>query len=695
MIRDNPKESPSWFSKLAKNAPTIWFVLSSIFTIFIAGYLFFQYSFRLQSIGLWILGFGASGYGLINIFASPRGTDWLRVSNKLLGVVLIFSGFFVLHGWQIQDYIRQLEDARVTAAGYRDTLMKDVKLPFKGGTPWQVQQFLLGTEHEHIEEVRILGINATGTFHPHRSNFQRILEKMLEKNEGDIKILLLHPNSSAFSERVQFEEGKVNLGDGNKPLYSNRIRTEWNASIAILRDIVNHLLEKKENNDVNDFNNKLKKLKPRLKIKLFQQAPNRSIIFVKRKGKKETVKIVKTPKDLETKKYLVLNLYPKSKKLHGQRSLSLLVNEKWTEYCDNLMYFDCLWNDDGTVDFTLDGLVNKTIPPLLEGPSLNECSNRTKLPKYMASSLLDEENGCKDLLSDIPKGGNNIGKLFEDLSKSTDWKLVKKIKLNLRTYHPQEMVKVGSYFYISAVEITKRTEKYKDLDIRVEDGKPDRTEGKGVGHLFKVDGKGNLVDSVTLGDKARAIYHPGGIDFDGKWLWVPVAQYRPHSLSIIYRVNIEDLSVEKVFEFEDHISGVVYNRRDHTLYGMSWGSRTFYTWDLEGHVIRRAQNHSHYVDYQDCQYIKDSYMLCGGTNEYFYPDPKVVKFALGGIALIHLESGIVKHQIPLMLHAGKPKPNPRIVMTGNPVFAEVRGDQLQFYFMPEDDNSTIYIYRPQ
>ncbi|MDA2915903.1 DUF6454 family protein [Nitrospinae bacterium AH_259_B05_G02_I21] len=303
--------------------------------------------------------------------------------------------------------------------------------------------------------------------------------------------------------------------------------------------------------------------------------------------------------------------------------------------------------------------------------------------------------GSVNVVADTSKRGKNIVELFKGLSKSTDWQLVKEVKLDFRTYHPQGMVKVGPYFYISAVEIKERTVKYKDLGILFEPGQPDRTEGKGVGHLFKVDGKGNLVDSVTLGDIARAIYHPGGIDFDGKWLWVSVAQYRPHSLSIVYRVSIEDLSVEKVFEFEDHIGGVVYNREDNTLHGVSWGSRTFYNWDLKGNLMSRAQNGSHYVDYQDCQYVKDSRMLCGGVNIYSYPDPKVGKFALGGIALIDLDTSVAKHQIPLMLHPGKPKPMPRIVMTGNPIFAEVKGDQLNFYFMPEDDNSTIYIYRPQ
>ena len=34
------------------------------------------------------------------------------------------------------------------------------------------------------------------------------------------------------------------------------------------------------------------------------------------------------------------------------------------------------------------------------------------------------------------------------------------------------------------------------------------------------------------------MYHPGGIDYDGRHIWVPVAEYRPNSRSIIYRVPV-------------------------------------------------------------------------------------------------------------------------------------------------------------
>ena len=50
-----------------------------------------------------------------------------------------------------------------------------------------------------------------------------------------------------------------------------------------------------------------------------------------------------------------------------------------------------------------------------------------------------------------------------------------------------------------------------------------------------MDKAGNLQKDIILGE--GDMYHPGGIDFDGTNVWVPVAQYRPNSSAIIYRVD--------------------------------------------------------------------------------------------------------------------------------------------------------------
>ncbi len=81
----------------------------------------------------------------------------------------------------------------------------------------------------------------------------------------------------------------------------------------------------------------------------------------------------------------------------------------------------------------------------------------------------------------------------------------------------------------------------------------------------------------------------------------------------------------EVFRVADHIGAIVHNTDDHTLHGVSWGSRRFYRWTLgrNGKITNadarperlRTLNTSHYVDYQDCKYVGNRRMLCTGVTE--------------------------------------------------------------------------------
>jgi hypothetical protein len=90
------------------------------------------------------------------------------------------------------------------------------------------------------------------------------------------------------------------------------------------------------------------------------------------------------------------------------------------------------------------------------------------------------------------------------------------------------MVKIGDSFFVSSVEVTTPTRRFPEPI----DGH-DRDTGKGIGHLFQIDSKGGLVNDLKL--VAGDAYHPGGIDYDGRHIWVSLAEYRPNSHSVIYR----------------------------------------------------------------------------------------------------------------------------------------------------------------
>ena len=275
------------------------------------------------------------------------------------------------------------------------------------------------------------------------------------------------------------------------------------------------------------------------------------------------------------------------------------------------------------------------------------------------------------------------------LTRATQWRPVAAIPLSFPTYHPQGMVKIGDDFFVSSVDIKIPTKRYPELREGY-----DRDIGQGVGHLFKVDSKGNLVADVTLGE--GSMYHPGGIDYDGRHIWVPVAEYRPNSRSIIYRVDPKTMAATEVLRFGDHIGGIVHNTDDKSLHGVSWGSRRFYKWmlDGEGKVTNadaepeklRVMNRALYIDYQDCKYGGRRRMLCSGLNNYKAAADGPT-FRLGGFEVVDLTNDQAIYQVPIELWSPSGLP-----MTQNPVWVEAGDSGLRAYFMPDDDKSTLFVY---
>ncbi len=282
-----------------------------------------------------------------------------------------------------------------------------------------------------------------------------------------------------------------------------------------------------------------------------------------------------------------------------------------------------------------------------------------------------------------------LNTLIPKLMRATQWEQKAAIALQFPTHHPQGMLKIGDAFFISSVEIKKPTTRY----AAPQDGY-DRDTGEGAGHLFKVDARGKLLASVALGE--GSIYHPGGIDFDGKDIWVPVAEYRPNSQSIVYKVDPETLKATEVFRFKDHVGGIVHNTDDKSLHGVSWGSRRFYKWPLDGAgkitnaatspEQLRVPNPALYIDYQDCHFIGMSRMLCSGLNNYRAGKDGPI-FRLGGLEIVDLKDNRPVYQVPVELWSPSGLP-----MTQNPFWVEPMAEGVRAYFMPDDDKSTLFVY---
>lgn len=275
-----------------------------------------------------------------------------------------------------------------------------------------------------------------------------------------------------------------------------------------------------------------------------------------------------------------------------------------------------------------------------------------------------------------------LSRRLKTITRNNTWSLVTQIKIRFKTFHCQGMVRIGDEFWVSSVEMSEPV-----------DGVIDRSKGKG--HLFRISSAGTMLADIAIGE--GSIYHPSGIDFDGTHIWIAAAEYRPDSSAIIYKFDPVQQRLTEVFRWEDHIGGIACDKETNTLHGISWGSRRFYRWGLDekgtagvpgGAAIDHAvDNTSFYIDYQDNQCLGGREMLYTGLSVYRRPGGSSV--ALGGLDIIDLERGVPVHQVPVQLWS----PMTGAVMTQNPSYFELMpDDRIRAYFMPDDNESTLYVY---
>lgn len=262
---------------------------------------------------------------------------------------------------------------------------------------------------------------------------------------------------------------------------------------------------------------------------------------------------------------------------------------------------------------------------------------------------------------------------FENVSRSTTWTNTGSLRLDFNTHHPQAMEVVGDRIYLSSVEIIERPEKYPEPV----DGY-DRSPGKGVGHLFVLERNGDLLKDVVLGE--GDMYHPGGLDVDQDGnIWLPVAEYRPDSEAIIYKVDPSTFETQKMFAVDDHVGGVVRDQETGRLVGQSWGSRRFYEWSTSGQQKARWLNDSHFIDYQDCEYVASRKTLCSGIAALPAQPGAGTPYELGGFALLDLRTRSIMHEIPTQLWSTAGR-----VVTRNPTDIDAVGNHLTMYAAPDD-----------
>ncbi len=267
-------------------------------------------------------------------------------------------------------------------------------------------------------------------------------------------------------------------------------------------------------------------------------------------------------------------------------------------------------------------------------------------------------------------GDEPLVRAFRQLDRSTPWELVDRVALDYPTYHPQGFALVGDRIFLSSVEVIKAPVKYPEPQNGY-----DRSPGKGVGHVLVLTRDGELLRDIELG--RGHMYHPGGIDFDGRRVWVPVAQYRPDSRAIVYTIDPRTYQVRREFAYADHVGGIVRDYETGDLHGVSWGSRRMFTWTLAGQLLETTQNRSHLLDYQDCAYVDRGKQICSGVTGL--PTAAGDSYELGGLALLDLESDAILHELPFPYFSSAGH-----VATRNPVALELDRGVIRLLAAPDD-----------
>jgi hypothetical protein len=78
----------------------------------------------------------------------------------------------------------------------------------------------------------------------------------------------------------------------------------------------------------------------------------------------------------------------------------------------------------------------------------------------------------------------------------------------------------------------------------------DKDQRKGYLQEFSI-AAGELLRTVDVTEGDR--FHPGGISVDGESFWVPVAEYRRDSSSVVQKRSIRTLELEYQFDVADYI----------------------------------------------------------------------------------------------------------------------------------------------
>ena len=184
--------------------------------------------------------------------------------------------------------------------------------------------------------------------------------------------------------------------------------------------------------------------------------------------------------------------------------------------------------------------------------------------------------------------GNSQANALDLLFHSGNVELIRQVPLKFSTYHVQGLDITEKFYFVTSV-----------------DTEQDRA------WLFKIDRQNaRLISKIELTD--GALIHPGGLQYDGRFLWVPNAEYKRQSRTMVYGLVPDTLEICTSFGVDDHIGAVASDGKNF-LYGVNWDALHFYTWDIDGQQLKKIDSPTS-MAYQDIKYFAGK-LLCSGHKD--------------------------------------------------------------------------------
>lgn len=193
----------------------------------------------------------------------------------------------------------------------------------------------------------------------------------------------------------------------------------------------------------------------------------------------------------------------------------------------------------------------------------------------------------------------------------------------------------------------------------------DAKAGKGFLRRFRLVPP-RLEAAVEVQDGSRI--HPGGIALYEGVIWIPVAEYKRDSTSVIQARDARTLELKSSFAVSDHIGCLAAGPEG--LIGANWDAREIYEWRFDGKPKRKRAN-PHAAAYQDWKLLAGRLIAGGllGKREGAIDvlDPRNLQL-LRRVPVGRTSRGVVETQEGLALHG------------------------RHVYLLPEDGQSRLFLY---